>query len=72
MEHAPGEDTYTDSGNGAKLVATHDKRLKYVAATGKWLRWDGTSWHKEPDSGTAEYEARVLAAGQPIPEMDAG
>ena len=70
-EYAPGEHTYTDSGNGTNLVAKHHKRLQYVSATGKWLRWDGAAWHKESDSGTAEYKARTLAAEQPIPEVPA-
>lgn len=68
-EVKPGEGTYTDSGNAATLVETSTGHGWYVPETGKWLRWALVSWHREPDDGTAEYEARELADQTPIPQI---
>jgi hypothetical protein len=66
---SPGENTYTDSGNAARLVGTCCDEHNYVARTAKWLRWDGMTWNKESDGGAPEYEQRKLADQTPIPEI---
>src|SRR5271166_3674001 len=47
----PGEGTWTDSGNAAKLVEASTGYGWYVPETAKWLRWARVSWHREPDDG---------------------
>jgi len=35
---------YTDEALALRFTATHRDRLRYVAAWGRWLVWDGTVW----------------------------
>jgi putative DNA primase/helicase len=65
----PGEGTWTDSGNAAKLAETFHGHAWYVPETAKWLRWSNVSFHKESDDGRAEYLARKLADATDIPEV---
>ncbi len=37
----------TDVGNAARLVKQHGKDLRYCAAWGRWLPWDGVRWRAD-------------------------
>ncbi len=40
----------TELGNAERLVASHGDEIRYVAAWGQWLRWDGTRWATDHDA----------------------
>jgi P4 family phage/plasmid primase-like protien len=41
------EPPHTDMGNAQRLVRDHGHDLRYVAAWGKWLVWDGRRWAED-------------------------
>jgi putative DNA primase/helicase len=54
-----------DIGNAARFVDDHNKALRYVPASGRWLRWDGARWADDDvleHRRRAKETARLLAA----------
>jgi P4 family phage/plasmid primase-like protien len=47
----------TDMGNGERLAALHGEDLRYVAAWGKWLVWDGRRYRPD-DTGAVDRLAK--------------
>ena len=41
---APRSPAFTDEALALQFAARHRKDLRYVAAWGRWLRWDGACW----------------------------
>jgi putative DNA primase/helicase len=43
-EHVSGDDKFTDTGNGKRLVALHGRDLRYCYPWRQFLTWAGTHW----------------------------
>ncbi len=64
MRPAPRLSTYptTDTGNAERFAAQHGERVRYCAAWGKWLLWDGARW--QPDArGQVAQRAKATVRG---------
>ena len=50
----------TDTANARRLVALHSGSIRYVAAWGKWILWDGCRWTTD-NSRTIDAKAKDVA-----------
>ena len=62
----------TDLGNAERLIAAHGNDLRYCAAWGYWLIWDGRRWIKDEcrtvEHGAQETVRSILAEGSDEPD----
>jgi P4 family phage/plasmid primase-like protien len=58
QDHASA-DLDTDLGNARRLIRSHGENLRYNAAVGKWLVWDGTRWAVDSDGQVTRYAKDV-------------
>lgn len=57
---AGGEQHLTDYGNAERLVARFGKHLRYCAAWGDWLTFDGTRWKDDHGAGVMRRAKRTI------------
>jgi putative DNA primase/helicase len=55
----PGPDRYSEDALASRFTERHGQELRYVAAWGRWLWWDGQRWHPEDTLRTFD-AARVI------------
>jgi len=67
-DYKPGQGTYTDSGNAARLVEHCRDEFRYVPEIATWLGWDDMCWCKLSDAGSIEHAARILASTIRVPQ----
>jgi putative DNA primase/helicase len=58
---SPAPIRHTDLGNARRLVAQHGQDLRFCAALGGWLCWDGQRWAPD-DGGEVERRAKATVA----------
>ena len=52
----------TDLGNARRFTGRHGTLVRYVAAWGKWLLWDGTRWLKDETDAVQRLGKETVAA----------
>lgn len=56
---------HTEKGNATLLAAEYSPSIRFVAETGKWMHWNGVSWHIDPDTGPIDTAAGQIAIDLP-------
>jgi putative DNA primase/helicase len=58
----PVADALSDLGNAERFVRRHGSRVRYCAALGTWLVWDGKRWAPDRDGSVCRLAAETVRA----------